>query len=241
MFGKQRQNEWREVARVQQAIRARQQAGDSDGQPPSPASCARQYPPQDWEEDDRADAAALGRAAGELVYTLCTRPGLTQGEVASMLPVSGPGSGCRSLPLAWARRSGGGSEQMGAKDWLLMYADGEIQPVLRSAPVLDRQATRALVRRLYPRHELSDLPDGTLLEQANPDDDRVYAGCFAGLTVVRTTEAALDRPSRLDLREARGSRLYLHAMHSVVDWFAYAIWSADGALVQALSLDPPRK
>jgi len=50
---------------------------------------------------------------------------------------------------------------MGAKDWLLVYADGEIQPVPQSAPVLDRQATRAMVRRLYPGHQLRDLADGT--------------------------------------------------------------------------------
>jgi hypothetical protein len=106
---------------------------------------------------------------------------------------------------------------------------------------LNRQATRALVRRLYPGHQVSNLADGTLLDQANPDNDRIYAGCFAGLTVVCTSEAALDRPSQLDprfLREAAGRRLYLHAMHSVVDWFAYAIWSADGALVRALSVSP---
>jgi len=130
---------------------------------------------------------------------------------------------------------------MGAKGWLLVYADGEIQPVLQSAPVLDRQATRALVQWLYPGHQLRDLADGTLLDQANPDADRIYAGCFAGLTVVCTTEAALDRPSQLDprfRREARGRRLYLHAMHSVVDWFAYAIWSPGGTLVRALSLSP---
>ena len=52
---------------------------------------------------------------------------------------------------------------MGAKDWLLVHADGEIQPVLQSAPALDRQVTRALVRRLYPGHQLSALADGTLV------------------------------------------------------------------------------
>ena len=29
-------------------------------------------------------------------------------------------------------------------------------------------------------------------------------------------------------------------MHSVVDWFAYAIWAGDGALQRALSLSPDR-
>lgn len=127
---------------------------------------------------------------------------------------------------------------MGARDWMLVYAEREVQPVLAAAPVLDRDATRALVRRLYPGYQ-AEIADGTLLEQANPGDDRVYAGCFPGLAVVCTSDAALDRPSRLDQRflaEAHGRTLYLHAMHSVVDWFAYAIWSGDGTLRRALSL-----
>ena len=32
--------------------------------------------------------------------------------------------------------------------------------------------------------------------------------------------------------------LYLHAMHSVSDWFAYAVWEGDGYLRRALSLSP---
>lgn len=130
---------------------------------------------------------------------------------------------------------------MGAKDWMLLYADGEIQPVLQSAPALDPDATRALVRRLYPGHQVAEIADGTLLEQANPGDGYVYADCFPGLTVVCTGDAALDHPCQLEQRfldEAQGRTLYLHAMHSVVDWFAYAIWSADGTLLRALSMSP---
>src|SRR5262249_10888932 len=39
------------------------------------------------------------------------------------------------------------------------------------------------------------------------------------------------------LRLGDGRRTVLHAMHSVVDWLAFAIWE-DGALVRSLSLDP---
>jgi hypothetical protein len=130
---------------------------------------------------------------------------------------------------------------MGAKDWMLLYADGEIPPILRSAPALDRDAARALVRRLYPRRRLAGIGDGTLLEQASPRRGRVYAGWFPGLAVLCTKDAALDRPSQLHRRfldEAAGRTVYLHAMHSVVDWFAYAIWPAGGALRRALSLAP---
>src|SRR5262249_546021 len=128
-----------------------------------------------------------------------------------------------------------------ATDGMLLYAEAEIRPILQSAPALDRPASRALVARLYPQHQLTEIADGTLFEQANPDDDRIYAGCFPGLTVVCTGDASLDQPSQLGqrfLREARGRRLYLHAMHCVVDWFAYAIWDTDGTLVRALSLSP---
>jgi hypothetical protein len=124
---------------------------------------------------------------------------------------------------------------------MVLYAESAVRPVLQSAPELDRDATRALVARLYPGRRLTETADGTLFEDANPPDNHVYAGCFRGLTVVCTADVALDRPSELDRRfrtEIRGRTLYLHAMHSVVDWFAYAIWSGDGELRRSLSLSP---
>ena len=130
---------------------------------------------------------------------------------------------------------------MGAKDWMLLYADGEVRPVLQAAPALDRPAAEALVAGLYRTHRITRIRDGTLLEHANPPDDHVYAGCFPGLAVVCTAEAGLDRPSELDRRflaEATGRTVYLHAMHSVVDWFAFAIWDGVGTLQRALSLAP---
>jgi hypothetical protein len=130
---------------------------------------------------------------------------------------------------------------VGAKDWMLFYSEGDIRAILQSAPPLDRAATGALVRRLHPGARVSEIEDGDLFAQANPPDHYVYAGCFPGLTVVCTGEVGLDRPSELDrrfLNEAAGRTVYLHAMHSVVDWFAYAIWNGDGSLWRALSLSP---
>ncbi|MDT0546544.1 hypothetical protein AB0H07_41450 [Streptomyces sp. NPDC021354] len=48
----------------------------------------------------------------------------------------------------------------------------------------------------------------------------------------------IDSPSRLPehlVAASAGRRLILHAMHSVVDWFAFAVWD-DGRLIRSLSL-----
>ncbi|WP_406022387.1 hypothetical protein OH802_22845 [Nocardioides sp. NBC_00850] len=128
---------------------------------------------------------------------------------------------------------------MGAKDWFICYADGDVSKLLARQPEIDRAATEELVRRLFPNHSVVPEEDGTLAEDANPQDDMVYAAVWPGVTIVCTAAVALDRPSQLDTRflaEARGRTLYLHAMHSVVDWFALGVWSPDGQLRRALSI-----
>ncbi len=130
---------------------------------------------------------------------------------------------------------------MGAKDWMVFYADGDVRSVLQSAPAIDRAATREFVSQLYAGRPLRELADGTLESHPNPPDNQVYAGCYPGLTIVCTTEAGLDYPSQLDARflaAAGGRKVYLHAMHSVVDWSAVAVWAADGSLVRSLSASP---
>lgn len=50
----------------------------------------------------------------------------------------------------------------------------------------------------------------------------------------------IDLPSQLPkhlVAASAGRRLVLHAMHSVVDWLAFAVWE-DGRLVRSLSLSP---
>ncbi|GGU74152.1 DUF6928 family protein [Lentzea flava] len=129
---------------------------------------------------------------------------------------------------------------MGAKDWMLFYASDDVSKVLRSSPKIDREATTALMQRLYPSHNLRPIPDGCL-DVANPPAGEVYAGVFPGLSIVCTRDAANDAPTDLDprfVREAAGRTLYLHAMHSVVDFFAYAIWEPDGTVRRAFSLAP---
>lgn len=130
---------------------------------------------------------------------------------------------------------------MGAKDWMIVYADSDVRSVLDKAPPPDRAEARAVVERLYDGYEITELDDGNLSENANPADGEVYVGCFDGLTIVCTNDVAVDEPSAVSdrfLEEARGRRTYLHAMHSVVDWCAFAVWEPDGTLRRSLSVSP---
>jgi hypothetical protein len=129
---------------------------------------------------------------------------------------------------------------MGAKDWMVFYADQDVPSVLRGQPTMDREATERLVDRVFPGHVLKALDDVSLLD-GDPPDDEVYAAVWPGATVVCSGEFGIDRPSTLERRfieAGAGRTIYLHAMHSVVDWFAFAVWESDGQLRRALSLSP---
>jgi hypothetical protein len=129
--------------------------------------------------------------------------------------------------------------RMGAKTWMLVHGQGDPKALLKNGPAPDRESTAALVERLFAPERLQPLEDGNLC-CACPPDDEIMAGCFAGLTILAAKEFALDRPSALPAKfiEAFGNgQLVLHAMHSVVDWFAFGVW-VNGALVRSLSVSP---
>ena len=108
---------------------------------------------------------------------------------------------------------------MGAKTWMLVIADTNAREALARKPTLDRDATRTMAGTLFPE---------------------VHVGCLPGVTVIAAKEIGIDCPSKLHPRflKAAGDRaVTLHAMHSVVDWFAYAIWE-HGKLVRSLSVSP---
>lgn len=128
---------------------------------------------------------------------------------------------------------------MGAKTWMLVCASGMPSQILKSKPELDRGAAVALARKLFPSERLEPLEDGSL-SFTNPPDGELVVGCFPGLSIVAAKEFAIDYPSKLPevfIDLAPGHTVYLHAMHSVVDWFAYAIWR-EGKLERSLSLSP---
>ncbi|AXQ30426.1 hypothetical protein D0B54_17855 [Solimonas sp. K1W22B-7] len=128
---------------------------------------------------------------------------------------------------------------MGAKTWMLAYVEGKASDHLSSDPSLDRQACAALAAQLFPAERLEPIADGNLSYTCPPDNE-IYVGCFPGVRIVAAREFGIDRPSKLGqhfLAAANGAAVYLHAMHSVVDWFAYAIW-VNGKLQRSLSVSP---
>jgi hypothetical protein len=127
---------------------------------------------------------------------------------------------------------------MGAKTWMLVYADGSARDKLKNRPLLDREATSKLAAELFPGEVLEPLPDGDLSNTC-PSGREICIGCFPGIAVVAAGEFGNDYPSKLAPRfvAARPGTVLLHAMHSGVDWFAFAVWT-NGTLVRSLSLSP---
>lgn len=128
---------------------------------------------------------------------------------------------------------------MGAKTWTLTYSNGNSREILESNPELDRDATNALVRTLFPTETIELLEDGEL-SSTYPEDNEILVGCFPGLSIISATEFGIDFPSKLHskfLEKATGHTVHLHAMHSVADWFAFAVWK-NGTIQRSLSISP---
>src|SRR5215472_18270221 len=128
---------------------------------------------------------------------------------------------------------------MGTKTWMLVYADSNAREALRTNPQLDRQSTQTLATTLFPKEKLEAVGDADLSYTCPPDKE-LCIGCFPGVSIIAAKEFGIDHPSRLPERfiVAAGTGIVtLHAMHSVVDWFAFAQW-ANGKLLRSLSLSP---
>ncbi|MDM5270907.1 hypothetical protein PGH07_01800 [Sulfurovum sp. zt1-1] len=126
---------------------------------------------------------------------------------------------------------------MGVKTWMLVYSNANAKEILKSKPLLNREFSIELAKKLFPSKRFTPIEDGNLL-MTNPPRDKVYIGSFPGMSVVSSDNVAIDYPSKLPqsfIDTGLGNTLYLFAMHSVVDWFAYAIWK-NGTLIRSLSV-----
>jgi len=126
---------------------------------------------------------------------------------------------------------------MGAKTWMLVTSSGCASETLASRPTLNRDAALAYAQSLFPNEAHTLLEDGDLY-YTNPPDDQLFVGCFADVNVIAASEFGIDYPSTLPTNFIpKTGFATLHAMHSVVDWFAFAHW-VDGELLRSLSLSP---
>ena len=128
---------------------------------------------------------------------------------------------------------------MGAKTWMLVYASGDPRVALRNTPSLDVEASIRLATSLFPRERLEEIGRGDLSYTCPPNNE-IHVGHFGDVAVVAAKEFGIDYPSRLRQRflaQAPFPDAYLHAMHSVVDWFAFAQWKS-GTLIRSLSVSP---
>ncbi|MEU6599296.1 DUF6928 family protein [Streptomyces flaveolus] len=129
---------------------------------------------------------------------------------------------------------------MGAKTGLLVYSDGDAPELLRQVDAADLDRTTAMMRRLYPGWKIEECEGSHLWDGAYPPEGTAYAASWPGVDVISDQRVMIDAPSQLSeelVAASAGRRLVLHAMHSVVDWLAFAIWE-DGRLVRSLSLSP---
>lgn len=122
---------------------------------------------------------------------------------------------------------------------MLVYCNGPATPKFQAAREIDRRASITFAQQLFPKNRLADGGDIDLSNTC-PPDGKVHVGVFEGINVIASREFAIDNPSQLDRRfldVAPYTDVYFHAMHSVVDWCAFAHWR-DGELIRSLSLSP---
>jgi hypothetical protein len=111
---------------------------------------------------------------------------------------------------------------------MLVYSTENASKALAAGQPHDRSASTRLAETLFPSERLVPMPGGDLSD-TNPPDNEVFIGCYPGVAVVAAKEFAIDKPSQLPkhfLSAAPYQFAYLHAMHSMVDWFAFAVWRA---------------
>ncbi|MCM6773047.1 hypothetical protein NDR87_04655 [Nocardia sp. CDC159] len=99
--------------------------------------------------------------------------------------------------------------------------------VLRDHPDPDPEAAFALAKQLNPDRDVVPAASGTLKVWAGPDPGAVYIGCYPGVTVVCTTQAALAHPTELPellVRPLASEHTYLIAYDAPRGWGSFAHW-----------------
>ncbi len=126
---------------------------------------------------------------------------------------------------------------MGAKAWFAAYYDEDPKVTLGKQPRLDRGGARRIAEHFFPDAKISEKEDSSLA-YLNPGRRVLMAGDYGSLKIVAHRDLSGDYPSRITPRWTDtdlGKSTYIHATHSVVDWYAFGFWQ-DGRLQRALSV-----
>lgn len=128
---------------------------------------------------------------------------------------------------------------MGAKTWIIVYSNGDVPSLWQHQPKAKRENLPQILNALFPKKNFVETESGNLAF-TNLRSGDVQIADLGELLVVATDAAALDYPSKVPQHFVDYSNykyIYVFAMHSVVDWFAFAIWE-NKQLVRSLSLSP---
>ncbi|MEV6774478.1 hypothetical protein AB0N05_38155 [Nocardia sp. NPDC051030] len=110
----------------------------------------------------------------------------------------------------------------------LWYVDAsDPVAVLREHPGPDPDAAFALAKQLNPDRDVVPAASGTMKVWAGPDPESVYIGCYPGVTVVCSTQAALPRPTKLPellVRPLASEHTFLISYDLSLGWGAFAHW-----------------
>ncbi|QIS08636.1 DUF6928 family protein [Nocardia arthritidis] len=110
----------------------------------------------------------------------------------------------------------------------LWYVDAsDPLAVLRAHRDPDPEAALALAKQLHADNDVVPIMVGTLGGCAGPDADEVYIGCYPGVTVVCSAQAALAHPTALPellVRPLASEQTYLIAFDTAHGWGAFAHW-----------------
>ncbi|MEU0538648.1 DUF6928 family protein [Nocardia sp. NPDC005978] len=110
----------------------------------------------------------------------------------------------------------------------LWYVDApDPAAVLRAHPGPDPEAALALARQLNPDRDVVPAAAGTMKVWGGPDPESTYIGCYPGVTVVCSAQAALPRPTALPellVRPLASEHTYLVSYDLSLGWGAFAYW-----------------
>ncbi|MGK8521933.1 DUF6928 family protein [Nocardia asteroides] len=110
----------------------------------------------------------------------------------------------------------------------LWYVDApDPSAVLRGNHDPDPSAALALAKQLHEDRDVQPIMVGTLAGCTGPDTDEVCIGCFPGVTVLCSAQAARVRPTRIPellVRPLASEHTYLVSFDTEHGWGAFAHW-----------------